>query len=274
MANNIFENNQLAIEIWNKKYRVNNETYTQWLERVTHNDGKIQQLIQQKKFIFGGRILANRGIGNSSLSNCYTHGQIADNLPAIMDACKDIALTFKSQGGQGLSLTAIRPEGTPVGNQFTSDGIVPFMEMFNKVTESISQGAGRRGALLMSIDIKHKEADKFIRIKSDLNKINNANISIEIDDEFMQCVQNYYMNGVINTMHMIRRYGNHAIEYDITPIKIFQLLAEHACKFAEPGVFFMDRFQHYHLNQFDPNYKIECSNPCKQISLQGFVVIR
>lgn len=274
MANNIFEESLLAKEIWNRKYRVNNETYNDWLNRVTNGNTYIQKLIQLKKFIFGGRILANRGIGNSSLSNCYTHGAIADNLPAIMDACRDIALTFKSQGGQGLSLSLIRPKGTPVGSQYESDGIIPFMDMFNKVTESISQGAGRRGALLMSIDITHKEAEEFIRIKSDLNKINNANISVEINDEFMQYVQNYYLHGLEETMHIIRRYGNNVIEYDVVPIKIFKLLAEHACKFAEPGVFFMDRFKHYHLNQFDPNYIIECSNPCKQISLQGFVVIR
>ncbi len=264
MANNIFKDNILATDIWNKKYRVNNESYTEWLNRITNGDGYIQQLIQQKKFIFGGRILANRGTGINSLSNCYTLGAIKDNLPAIMDACKNLALTYKVQGGQGLSLSLIRPKGAKVQERFTSDGIIPFMEMFNKVTESISQGAGRRGALLMSLDATHAEIENFIKIKSDLGKINNANLSVELDDEFMEAVQCYYETGKRKVLHITKQYEHQTLEYDIIPIDIFMLIAKHACEFAEPGVLFMNKFKHYNLNQFDPSYRIECCNPCSE----------
>ena len=122
---------------------------------------------------------------NGSYSNCYSHGYVPDSLEGIMQVAHNIALTFKAQGGQGVSLSKIRPKGATINGQFESDGIVPFMEIFNTVTESISQGGSRKGALMMSIDIWHPEASKFITIKSDLNKINKANLSLEIDDNFM-----------------------------------------------------------------------------------------
>ena len=178
--------NQLSIDIWNKKYRWNNETLDEWFKRVSSSNPVIERLIKDKKFLFGGRTLSNINTDKSgSFSNCYSHGFVEDSLDDIMQTATDIAKTFKVQGGQGLSLSKIRPKGAKIRGQFESDGIVPFMEIFNTVTESISQGGSRKGALMMSIDIWHPEAEKFITIKSDLNRINKANLSLEIDDEFM-----------------------------------------------------------------------------------------
>lgn len=141
-------NNDLSYTIWDKKYRHNNESFDEWLNRVSGNNDKIKQLIKDKKFLFGGRTLANRGIPNSgSFSNCYSIGYVPDSLDGIMDVAHKIAMTFKAQGGQGLSLSKIRPKGSMIAGQFKSDGIVPFMNIFNTVTESISQGGSRKGRL-------------------------------------------------------------------------------------------------------------------------------
>ena len=132
-------NNQLSLDIWSKKYRFQNETFEEWLDRVSGGNSEIKRLIREKKFLFGGRTLANRGIPNSgSFSNCYSIGYVPDSLDGIMDVAHKIAMTFKAQGGQGLSLSKIRPKGSMIAGQYSSDGIVPFMNIFNTVTESVS----------------------------------------------------------------------------------------------------------------------------------------
>ena len=232
--------NQLSYDIWDKKYRVNDESFDQWLDRVSGKDGDIRRLIKEKKFLFGGRTLANRGTNKGSFSNCYSHGFIEDSLEGIMDAAKNIAMTFKAQGGQGLSLSKIRPKDAMIGGKFKSDGIVPFMEIFNTVTESVSQGGSRKGALLMSLDINHPEAETFMTIKSDLKKINKANLSMEIDNDFMWDVTS----------------GGEEAN------RKFNLLCEQAYKYAEPGVIYTGMFRNYNLMEKVDEYQIETCNPC------------
>lgn len=215
------EDNQLGIDIWEKKYRFNNETFDEWLDRVSGGNIDVKRLIIEKKFLFGGRTLANRNTGkNASYSNCYSSGYVPDSLLGIMEVAKNIALTYKAQGGQGLSLSKIRPKGTKINHQFESDGIVPFMEIFNKVTESVSQGGSRKGALLMSLSCNHKEIREFIHIKSKENKINKANLSVEIDDKFMQAVKKYYETGEIIELHFKKEYEGNIVEYSLKPIEI------------------------------------------------------
>ena len=155
-----------------------------------------------------------------------------------MDIAQKIALTFKAQGGQGLSLSKIRPKGSLINGQFPSDGIVPFMNIFNTVTESISQGGSRKGALMMSIDVWHPEAETFIKIKEDLNKINKANLSVEIDDKFMNRINN-----------------------DVNVADLFNTICKSAWKSAEPGILFVDRLRNYNIMEFVDDYQIETSNP-------------
>ena len=258
-----FFKSELSKQIWEKKYRNGDESFNEWLDRVSGHNKKIRKLIEEKKFIFGGRTLANRGL-TGSLSNCYTSGCVGDSLDEIMDIAKNIALTFKAQGGQGVSLSLIRPKGSIINGRFKSDGIVPFMEIFDTVAANISQGGARRGALLMSLDITHQEAETFMSIKTDLNKINNANLSLEITDDFMYYIDEYYTKGLTKTMTIQQTYAadTEVIEYTITPINLFKILCKHAWECAEPGVLFMDTINKYNLNEFDPNYTIECSNPC------------
>lgn len=262
------DGNRLSIDIWNKKYRHNNETFEKWLGRVSNNNDDIKNLILQKKFIFGGRILANRGISEGSLANCATLGRVEDNIEDIMNVTKKLAITFKAQQGQGLSLTNIRPKDTLIGNKYPSEGIIPFMELFNTTTQAIQQGGHRRGALLMSLDIWHKEAENFIKIKSDLNKITNANLSLEIDDDFMKCVQKYYETGENTIKHVKKSYEGNEIEYDVNVIELYRVLCKHARDYAEPGILFTDKLFDYNLMQYCNNYTIECTNACSEQPLK------
>lgn len=249
-------NNQLSLDIWSKKYRYKDESFEQWLDRVSGNNSEIKRLIREKKFLFGGRTLANRGIPNSgSFSNCYSIGYVPDSLEGIMDVATKIAMTFKAQGGQGLSLSKIRPKGSIIAGQYPSDGIVPFMNIFNTVTESVSQGGSRKGALIMSIDAWHPEAETFIKIKEDFNKINKANLSVEIDDDFMEHVA-YDSNQLVECKSVSGDL------YTVNPIKIFNTICESAWKSAEPGILFADRLRNYNMMEFVDNYQIETTNPC------------
>lgn len=234
------KDNQLGIDIWNKKYKYNNETLEEWFDRVSGNDSEVRKLIVAKKFLFGGRTLTNRGTYRGSYSNCYSSGFVEDSLEDIMNVAKKLAMTYKAQGGQGLSLSKIRPKGSLINGTFTSDGIVPFMEIFNTVTESVQQGGARKGALLMSLDINHPEAETFMTIKSDLKRINKANLSMEVDDAFM----------------------NRVLDKEPEAVRLFGILCKQACNYAEPGVIFTNKFRNYNLMEFVENYQIETCNPC------------
>lgn len=258
-------NSDLAKQVWEKKYRYNNETLDDWFVRVSGGDKYIENLIRKKKFIFGGRILSNRGTKKGSLSNCYTLGRVGDSLTDIMDANTKIALTFKAQGGQGISLSDIRPKGAKVGEDYHSDGIVPFMEIFNTTTENISQGGSRRGALMLELDVTHPEIETFISIKSDLHKINNANLSVEIGDAFMKAVKLYYETGEKLIFTKKNKYGSEEFEYSYCPIDIFKKIAKQAHDTAEPGILFMNKLKDYNLMQFVQEYDIQSTNPCKQL---------
>lgn len=248
--------NQLSLDIWNNKYRFKDESFDQWLDRVSGGNQDIRELIKEKKFLFGGRTLANRGIKDTgSYSNCYSRGFIDDSIDGIMQASSDIAKTFKAQGGQGLSLTKIRPKGCPVKGGYESDGIVPFMHIFNTITESISQGGSRKGALLMSLSVEHPEIETFITIKEDPNEINKANLSVEINDEFMENLN----KGTTYTPSL--EWKNYVTK-DIDPKKIFSTIAKSAWKSAEPGIIYTNRFRNYNLMEFIPEYSIETCNPC------------
>lgn len=257
------ENNQLAQDIWRRKYQHNNESFEEWLDRVSAGDNELRKLIVEKKFLMGGRTLANRGLNNTgSLFNCYSRGYIEDDYYDIMDAAKDIGITFKAQGGQGISLTKLRPKGTPIKSEYYSDGIVPFMKIFNEVTAGTSQGGARKGALMLSIDARHKEAETFIKIKSKEGEIEKANLSLELDDDFMQAVEKYYDTGEVVVLHEKRNYSGHEVEYDVTPIEIFKMLVDNCYDWADPACLFTNRFRNYNLMQFDEDYEIETCNPC------------
>ena len=257
------KDNKIGIDIWHKKYQYNNENFEEWLDRVSAGAQELRKLIVEKKFLMGGRTLANRGTDSTgSLFNCYSRGYVEDDYSDIMDAAKDIGVTFKAQGGQGISLTKLRPKGTPIKKEYFSDGIVPFMKIFNEVTAGTSQGGARKGALMLSVDARHKEAETFIKIKSKDGEIEKANLSLEIDDEFMRAIEKYYDTGEVVILHEKRNYAGHEVEYDVTPINIFNMLVDNCYDWADPACLFVNRFRNYNLMQYDDEYEIETCNPC------------
>jgi len=252
----------LGRQIWEKKYRSKNESFDEWLDRVSGKDEDVRELIKNKKFLFGGRTLSNRGLNDGSYSNCYSSGFIEDSLTDILAVNTKLALTYKAQGGQGVSLTKIRPKGTLINGRYLSEGIIPIMEQYNQTTAYIMQGGSRKGALMISIDITHKESEAFINVKSDLSKINKANLSLEIDNVFMQIVEESYRTNTEIPMDLKRTYGSQEIEYTIIPIILYKQLIKQAHLFAEPGVLFVDRLRNYNLMEFCDDYQIETVNPC------------
>ena len=255
--------NTLGIDIWEKKYRRGNETFDEWLDRVSAGDQDVRQLIRDKKFLFGGRTLSNRGVDNgSNFFNCFSRGFIEDDYNDIMQACVDIGVTFKAQGGQGLSLSKLRPKGAPIGKEYTSDGIIPFMKIYNEVTAGTSQGGSRKGALMISLDARHKEAEAFIKIKSELGSIEQANLSLEVDNEFMEAVDKYYRTGEVVTLHESRDYSGHKVEYDVVPINIFKMMVDNCYDWGDPALLYVERFRNYNIMEKVDEYQIETSNPC------------
>ena len=150
--------NQLGIDIWQKKYQYNGESFDNWLKRVSNGSPSVKKLILEKKFLFGGRILASRGIqsvnpdAKTTYSNCYVLEAPSDNLESIFDCAKNLARTYSYGGGVGIDLSKLAPKGSKVRNAAKeSSGAVSFMDLYSMVTGLIAQ-AGRRGALMISMD--------------------------------------------------------------------------------------------------------------------------
>ena len=180
--------NQLSLDIWTKKYRNEDETFEEFLDRISNGNKEIRQLIKEKKFIFGGRILASRGVKNkkASLSNCYVIEPPQDNIESIFACASKLARTYSYGGGCGIDLSNLRPNGARVHNAAkTTCGPVGFMDLFSQTTETIGQ-AGRRGALMISLSINHPDIEEFINCKTDLNRVKYANISVRVDTNFMK----------------------------------------------------------------------------------------
>ena len=179
---------QLGMDIWAKKYQNNGESFEEWLDRVSNGDKDVKQLIVDKKFLFGGRVLASRGVTDRKVtySNCYVLPQVEDSIEGIYETCRDLAKTFSRGGGCGIDLSLLRPNGAPVNNAAkTTTGPVSFMSTFSQVSETIAQN-GRRGALMISMDCDHPDIEDFIDAKKDVDKLNGCNISVRADGDFIK----------------------------------------------------------------------------------------
>ena len=257
------EENQLAIDIWNKKYKYENETFEEWLERITGGDKELEQLIIDKKFLFGGRILANRGLQNYgkkvTYSNCYVLQIQEDSIESIYQTCADLARTFSYGGGVGIDISPLRAKGMTVHNAAkTTTGAVSFMNTFSNVSEVIGQN-GRRGALMLSIDCNHPDLEEFIDIKNDLNAVTKANISVRITDDFM--------NAVINNedweLSFETENGDKLVK-KVNANALFNKLAYNNWNMAEPGILFWDNIEGYNLLSKDEEFKYAGVNPCAE----------
>lgn len=141
--------NKLGIDIWEKKYRQNNETFDEWLDRVSGGNNDVKQLIKEKKFLFGGRILSNRGLDKKglkvTLSNCYVMTPPNDSIESIFECASKLARTFSYGGGCGIDISKLAPCGAKVNNtaKITS-GAVSFMDLYSSITGLIGQNGRRK----------------------------------------------------------------------------------------------------------------------------------
>lgn len=255
--------NQLGINIVINKY-MRKQTFDEFIERISNGNSELKRIILEQKYLHGGRTLSNYNTNNgSSTSNCYSSGYCPDDTAGILELNKNIGLTYKAQGGQGLSLSKVRPKGCKISKGgYETDGIIPFMQMFDTTTASISQGGSRKGALMMSLDCWHKEVKDFITIKTDTNLITKANLSVEIDDEFMNAVKLYYDTGEELEKDVIFNYESGSVTYKVKPIEIYKLICKTAHEYAEPGIIYTNRFRNYNLMELDDEYNIVTGNPC------------
>lgn len=255
------EDNTLGIDIWHKKYQYQNETFNEWLDRVSGGDQEVCDLISEKKFLFAGRILANRNTeGNKTYSNCYVITPPEDNLESIFDCAKKLARTFSYGGGCGVDIGKLAPKNALVNNTAKiSSGAVSFMDLYNLTTGLIGQN-GRRGALMLSIPIDHPDIEDFINVKSDLNKITNANISVRVTDEFMRAV----VADEDFICEFVRPETGEVISKTVRAKDLFHKLAEMNWNYAEPGMLFWDRIQNHTLLQHDPEFEFAGTNPCAE----------
>ncbi|WP_372644196.1 ribonucleotide reductase N-terminal alpha domain-containing protein, partial [Ancylomarina sp.] len=211
------------------------------------------------------------GIGNkfqiASLSNCFVIGNEgdSDSYGGIMKIDQEQVQLMKRRGGVGHDLSHIRPKGSPVKNSaLTSTGIVPFMERYSNSTREVAQD-GRRGALMLSVSVKHPDSEDFIDAKMEQGKVTGANVSVKILDGFMEAV----LAGKEYTQQYPINSDNPTYTKNIDAGKLWKKIVHNAWKSAEPGILFWDTIEKESVPDCyaDLGYRTVSTNPCGEIPL-------
>jgi ribonucleoside-diphosphate reductase alpha chain len=288
-----FEGDELAARVWANKYALK-DSYGNLYEKtpddmhhriaaeihrieLKYNNPLSEELIygvlKDFKYIIpqGGPMT---GIGNAyqvaSLSNCFVIGNEgdSDSYGGIMKIDQEQVQLMKRRGGVGHDLSHIRPKGTPVLNSaLTSTGVVPFMERYSNSTREVAQD-GRRGALMLSISVKHPDAGKFIDAKLESGKVTGANVSVKLTDEFMQAVEE---NKIFRQQYPINS-DNPRFVKEIDAVNLWNKIISNAWKSAEPGVLFWDTIIRESVPDCyaDLGYRTVSTNPCGEIPLCAY----
>ncbi len=234
------------------------------------SDKQIYLTLKDFKYIVpqGG---AMTGIGNNyqiaSLSNCFVVGNNgnSDSYGGILKVDQEQVQLMKRRGGVGHDLSHIRPKGSPVKNSaLTSTGIVPFMERYSNSTREVAQD-GRRGALMLSVSIKHPDAEKFIDAKLEQGKVTGANVSVKLHDDFMKAVEN-----MENYVQQYPISGENVLySKEINAGDLWKKIVHNAWKSAEPGILFWDTIVRESIPDCyaDLGYRTVSTNPCGEIPL-------
>jgi ribonucleoside-diphosphate reductase alpha chain len=251
------------IEMWRRVAREiasvekNEEKKREWEE-------KFYWLMSDFKFIPGGRILFGAGQKRrATLLNCYFIAIAEDSLEAIFNWCKEAARTYSYGGGVGVDISVLRPKGSPVSNSaIYSTGSVSFMEVMSVTTGTIGQ-AGRRGALLITLRVDHPDILDFINVKRDLSKVNYANISVIVTDEFMKAVE--------NDEEFELRFENDRVKVRkvVKAKEVWKKLVTAAWESAEPGVIFWDAVKKYSPTEYN-GMEVKGFNPCGEQCLENY----
>ena len=238
----------------------------EWLNRVSNGNNELKQLIRDKKFLFGGRILSNRGLDKLgkkvTLSNCYVLNT-DDSIEDIYGTCSDLARTFSVGGGCGIDISSLRPKGAKVNNTAkTTTGAVSFMDTFSQVAETIGQN-GRRAELMISMSVDHPEIEEFIDIKTDLNRVTKANISVRITDEFMRKVVGEDENPMYKCTFKIDHTGEEVVK-EVNAKELFMKLCKNNYDYAEPGILYWNTIENYNILSEDDEFHYAGVNPCAE----------
>jgi ribonucleoside-diphosphate reductase alpha chain len=285
-----FEGDELAARVWVNKYALKDSqgclyemTPDEMHWRLAREVARIEKkypnpmseeqlfgLFQRFKYIVpqGGPMA---GIGNkyqvASLSNCFVIGSEgpSDSYGGIMKVDQEQVQLMKRRGGVGHDLSHIRPKGSPVKNSaLTSTGIVPFMERFSNSTREVAQD-GRRGALMLSVSVKHPDSEKFIDAKMEQGKVTGANVSVKIDDGFMESV----VDGTEYQQQYPVDAAEPKVRKNINARNLWEKVVHNAWKSAEPGILFWDTIIRESVPDCyaDLGYRTMSTNPCGEIPL-------
>lgn len=285
-----FKGDELAASVWINKYAMKDsqgniyeKSPAEMHQRLANEFARIEskypnpltsediyELLKDFKHIIpqGGPMA---GIGNdhqvASLSNCFVigHNNPADSYGGIMKIDEEQVQLMKRRGGVGHDLSHIRPAGSPVLNSaLTSTGIVPFMERYSNSTREVAQD-GRRGALMLSISIKHPDSENFIDAKMEKGKVTGANVSVKVDDEFMR--------SALSGKPYVQQYPVYSnapkVTKEIDASALWKKIIHNAWKSAEPGVLFWDTILRESVADCyaDKGYRTVSTNPCGEIPL-------
>ena len=285
-----FKGDDLAARVWVNKYALKdsfgnifeltpNDMHQRLAKEIARiekrypnplTEDEIFNVLKEFKYIVpqGGPM---SGIGNNyqigSLSNCFVVGNDgdSDSYGGIMKIDQEQVQLMKRRGGVGHDLSHIRPKGSPVKNSaLTSTGIVPFMERYSNSTREVAQD-GRRGALMLSVSVKHPDSGSFIDAKMEQGKVTGANISVKLQDDFMQALE----SGVPYTQQYPVNSDKPVYQKEIDASKLWSKIVKNAWQSAEPGILFWDTI----INESVPDcyadlgYRTVSTNPCGEIPL-------
>jgi ribonucleoside-diphosphate reductase alpha chain len=278
----------------NKKYESDTFLSEYGKTRGNLTRASIYELFKDFKYIVPqGSVMSNLGVDKvTSLSNCFVIPSPSDSYGGILFSDEQLTQLMKRRGGVGVDISTLRPSGTNVKNAAkTSTGAISFMERFSNTTREVAQG-GRRGALMLSIDINHPDVLDFIKIKRDLSRVTGANISIKLNDEFMKAVESdsdyilrfpcdLDLKGLelptieYNVLMNLNSYrlGNGFIK-KIKAKEYWDELIKSAHGVAEPGLMYWDRMVNYSPDGVYPEFKQITTNPCSEIGMQAYDACR
>jgi len=288
-----FNGDELAANVWITKYALKNKesgydeaTPQDMHERLAKEFARIEKQFGSDRALSYEEILAlfenfkyvvpqgspMMGIGNNyvnvSLSNCVVVDSPKDNISSIVDSGKYLANLFKRRCGVGVDISNLRPEGTTVNNSAgTTTGAWSFADFYSYICRMIGQN-GRRGALMISMDVRHPDIEKFITMKHDLTKVTGANVSIKISDDFMEAVEaneDFTLRYPVDSSEP--KYSR-----TIKASELWQTIIASATKTAEPGLLMWGNVQKYlpAESYADDGFKTLTTNPCGEIPLSAY----
>ena len=280
-----FNNDELRARIFYEKYSLSDiegnrteKTPLEMWKRISRELASVEKedkrkeieknfywLLEDFKFVPGGRILFGAGSNHkATLLNCYYLPIKKDSLEGIYDTAKEMARTYSYGGGVGIDISILRPKGSAVNNAARfSTGSISFMELYSVTTGIIGQ-TGRRGALMITLDVTHPDIEDFVTIKKDKKSVRYANISVKVYDDFMEAVE--------NDKPFTLYFKNDKVEFkkEIKARDLWKKIIDTAVNTGDPGIMFWDRMKSESPTEYDDRIKIMGTNPCSEQPLENY----